>query len=61
MADLNSDGKSPETRDELCMCVTVGRRSSKQPTSKEVGIGSSEQGFLSTFQYHISNMISDTA
>ena len=43
MAVLNSDGKTPETRDELIMCVTAGRSSSKHSTNRDVGIGSSEQ------------------
>ena len=40
-AVLNSDGKTPETRDELITCVTAGKSS----TNKKVGMGSSEQVF----------------
>ena len=45
MAVLNSGGTTPETRDELIMCVTAGRSSSEHPTNKDVGMGSSEQVF----------------
>ena len=45
MAVLNSGGTRPETRDELTMCVTPGRTSSKHSTNRDAGIGSSEQVF----------------
>ena len=31
MTVLKSDGKTPETRDELIICVTVERNSSNSP------------------------------
>ena len=43
MADLNSDGKPPETRDELIMRLAMGRSSSKYSTTQEVWTGLSEQ------------------
>ena len=42
---LNHNGKRPDIRDELIMCVTVGRSSSKHLWNKEVGLGSGEQVF----------------
>ena len=45
MAFLNSGGTTPETRDELIMCVTAGRSSFKHSTNRDVGMGPSEQGF----------------
>ena len=42
MAVLNSGGTTPETRDELIMCVTAGS-SSRHSTNKDVGIGSSDR------------------
>ena len=57
MAVLNSGGTTPETRDELIMCVAAGRSSSKHSTNRGVGIGSSKQVFWSRFEYYISNML----
>ena len=45
MAVLDSYGTTPETRDELIMCVTAGGSSSKHSTNKDVGMGSSKQVF----------------
>ena len=45
MAVLNSGGTTPETRDELSVCVTAGRSSSKHLMSKDVGMGSCELVF----------------
>ena len=45
MAVLDSGGTTPETRDELIVCVTAGRSSSKHLMSKDVGMGSSELVF----------------
>ena len=45
MAVLNSGKTTPETRDELIMCVTAGRSSSKHSTNRDVGIGSNKQVF----------------
>ena len=43
MAVLNTGGTTPETRDELIMCVAAGRSSSKHLTNRDGGMGSSEQ------------------
>ena len=60
MAVLNTGGTTPETRDELIMCVAAGRSSSKHSTNTDVGIGSSEQVFGADLSITVRTCSSET-